>query len=305
MSALTLLYRGPHSSCNFGCGYCPFAKHEESVSQLSVDRSALERFVAWVHNAPSLGFTSISVFFTPWGEALVRPWYTEAFVALTRLPQVRRVAVQSNIAGSLDFIADCPAGKVGIWGTWHPGWMSRRRFVAQFGVARAAGASISAGMVGLKEHLADARALRQELPDDAYLWINAYKDVADYYSAAEVDEWAAIDAHFRTNLLDHPSAGLQCRTGESVVSVDGDGVVRRCHFVRDPIGNLYDPGFSSVLRPRACPNATCGCHIGYVHLEPLALERVYGHGILERVIASNFDAGPRGSPTCTPTIHRG
>ena len=300
MSALTLLYRGPLSSCNFGCGYCPFAKREEDAGELDVDRAALRRFVAWVDAAPALGFSSISVFFTPWGEALVRPWYGDAFVELTALPHVRRVAVQSNIAGPLGFLTDCGRGKAAIWATWHPAWMSRRRFVAQFGVARAAGASISAGMVGLKEHLADARVLRRELPDDAYLWINAYKDVADYYTAPDVDAWAAIDPHFHTNLRDHPSAGLACRTGESVVSVDGDGVVRRCHFVRDAIGNLYDPVFAAALRPRSCPKATCGCHIGYAHLESLGLDRIYGDGVLERVIAGGLRGSPRHTPTSRP-----
>ena len=27
---LSILYRGPLSSCNYGCEYCPFAKHRET-----------------------------------------------------------------------------------------------------------------------------------------------------------------------------------------------------------------------------------------------------------------------------------
>lgn len=300
MTAISLLYRGPLSSCNFGCAYCPFAKREEDEPALAADRAALERFASWVESAPEHGFSSVSVFFTPWGEALVRPWYGDAFARLTALPHVRRVAVQTNVAGDLRFLARCPPGKAGIWATWHPGWMSRRRYLAQIGIARAAGASVSAGMVGLREHLDDARALRAELPDDVYLWINAYKDEPGYYAPAEIAAWEAIDPRFRTNLTDHPSRGLPCRTGESVVSVDGDGVVRRCHFVREPIGNLYDPGFPAVLRPRACPNATCGCHIGYVHLAPLGLDAVYGEGILERVIASGRSGSPTGTRSAPP-----
>jgi hypothetical protein len=37
------------------------------------------------------------------------------------------------------------------------------------------------------------------------------------------------------------------------------------------------------LQPRACTNATCGCHIGYVHLDYLELGKVFGSGLLERV----------------------
>jgi hypothetical protein len=67
------------------------------------------------------------------------------------------------------------------------------------------------------------------------------------------------------------------------VSVDGDGTVRRCHFVRDPIGNLYDPGFDACLAERPCPNETCGCHIGYVHLDRLGLYDTFRGGVLERI----------------------
>jgi hypothetical protein len=87
------------------------------------------------------------------------------------------------------------------------------------------------------------------------------------------------------NLVDHPSRGRPCRAGSAVISVDGDGDVRRCHFVEARIANLYDPGFEAALVPRPCPNATCGCHIGYVHLEPLGLEATFGDGILERIPA--------------------
>ena len=40
---LSILYRGPLSSCNYACDYCPFAKRKESYAQLEVDRRALER----------------------------------------------------------------------------------------------------------------------------------------------------------------------------------------------------------------------------------------------------------------------
>ena len=66
-------------------------------------------------------------------------------------------------------------------------------------------------------------------------------------------------------------------------SVDGAGDARRCHFVRDIIGNIYAPDFAARLQPRPCPAETCGCHIGYAHLEHLELEKVFGAGLLERI----------------------
>ena len=63
--------------------------------------------------------------------------------------------------------------------------------------------------------------------------------------------------------------------------------MRRCHFVREPIGNLYAPDWEAALRERPCPNDTCGCHIGYVHMNRLGLYERFGDGLLERV-PSNF-----------------
>ena len=30
-------------------------------------------------------------------------------------------------------------------------------------------------------------------------------------------------------------------------------------------------------------NATCGCHIGYIHRDDFALKRIYGENVLERI----------------------
>jgi hypothetical protein len=46
---------------------------------------------------------------------------------------------------------------------------------------------------------------------------------------------------------------------------------------------IYDADFDRCLAPRPCPNATCGCHIGYVHLQPLGLYERFGGGVLERI----------------------
>jgi hypothetical protein len=42
---LSILYRGPLSSCNYACAYCPFAKRRESSAELTRDRAALARFL--------------------------------------------------------------------------------------------------------------------------------------------------------------------------------------------------------------------------------------------------------------------
>ena len=47
-AAISILYRGPLSSCNYACGYCPFAKRRETREELAADARALGRFVDWV-----------------------------------------------------------------------------------------------------------------------------------------------------------------------------------------------------------------------------------------------------------------
>ncbi len=277
---LSILYRGPLSSCNYACGYCPFAKRTETAAELAHDRACLDRFVAWVggRSADALG-----VLFTPGGEALVRRWYQDALAALTHMPHVARAAIQTNLSCRLDWLGACDRTRLALWCTFHPGETSRARFLAKCRELRAHGVRFSVGVVGLKEHFAEIAALRRELPAEVYLWVNAYKRDPDYYTAEMVEELTRLDPLFPINNQRHPSRGESCRAGATVISVDGLGTVRRCHFIREPIGNLYAPDFERCLAERPCGNDTCGCHIGYVHLDRLRLYETFGDGVLERV----------------------
>ncbi|MEU1469287.1 STM4011 family radical SAM protein [Streptomyces sp. NPDC005761] len=291
---LTILYRGPLASCDYDCPYCPFAKRRDSREQLRADRAALERFTAWA--AAQTG-DRISVLFTPWGEALVRSWYRRAVVELARLPHVRRVAVQTNLSGRTQWLAAAGVAgrdKIALWCTYHPGQTPYERFLGRCGELVSLGIRHSVGVVGLEGHLGEARRLRAALPDEVYLWVNAAE--GHTYTDGEAERWTAIDPLFPYSRHPHRSAGVPCRTGESVISVDGEGTVRRCHFVRTGLGNLYDGSYRAALTPRACPLAVCDCHIGYVHLETLPLYDVFAGGVLERIPASPPSSAAPGSP---------
>lgn len=277
---LSILYRGPLSSCNYACDYCPFAKRTETPAELVHDRECLERFVSWVGGRTA---DTIGVLFTPWGEALVRRWYQDALAALTNESHVRKAAIQTNLSCKLDWVEACDRAKLALWCTFHPGETTRERFLAKCRELLDRGVRFSVGVVGLKEHVPEIEALRRELPADVYLWVNAYKREPDYYPPELVEELTRIDPLFPFNNHYHASRGESCRAGSGVVAVDGDGTVRRCHFVKEPIGNIYSPDFADCLAERPCPNATCGCHIGYVHLDRLGLYDTFGDGVLERV----------------------
>ncbi|HEY7416270.1 MAG TPA: STM4011 family radical SAM protein [Ktedonobacteraceae bacterium] len=275
---LSILYRGPLSSCNYGCDYCPFAKHRETREEHERDRLALERFLDWVSARSQ---DQIAIFFTPWGEALVRKRYQDAFVRLSTLPHVTKVAIQTNLSCRLDWTECCDKAKIALWTTYHPSQTSRERFLAKCRELITRDVRFSVGVVGLPEYMEEIMALRKELPQQIYLWINAYK--RHPYSSAEMSRLSEIDPLFPLNTRHYPSLGHPCRAGHSVISVDGDGVVRRCHFIKTPIGNLYSPDFEQCLSERLCTNTTCHCHIGYVHMPELQLDDVFGDGILERI----------------------
>jgi hypothetical protein len=276
---LSILYRGLLESCNYGCSYCPFAKKVDSRSELAEDAAALDRFVGWVGARTE---DELGIFFTPWGEALIRPAYQRAVVTLSRLANVRKIAIQTNLSCGLGWIERAHLASLALWCTYHPEWVARATFVAKIRYLHALGVRVSVGMVAFRRFEEEIHAMRAALPAEVYLWLNAPKS-AESLAPEEIARFAAVDPHFGWNVVAHPSLGRSCRTGASVVSVDERGDVRRCHFVDAVIGNLYDGSFDAALRERPCPNETCGCHIGYVHLDDLGLARLYGDGLLERV----------------------
>jgi hypothetical protein len=285
---LSILYRGPLASCDYDCAYCPFAKRRDSPEQLRADRAALARFTAWVREQTD---DRISILFTPWGEALTRSWYREAMVELSHLPHVTRVAAQTNLSCRLDWMERADLDTFALWSTYHPDQVAFERFADKHHGLVARGVRHSVGIVGMPEHLDAARRMASVLAQDGtYLWINGAEGHS--YTDAEAAQWTELDPLFEVSRSPHPSFGRPCRTGESVISVDGDGKVRRCHFVpkNDPAqllgSNLYDGSFRAALQPRPCPQLQCDCHIGYVHMPELGLYDAFGDGVLERVLRS-------------------
>lgn len=277
---LSVLYRGPLSGCNYSCNYCPFAKTKNTREELQDDTRKLNRFVDWVEKNPDIQF---SILFTPWGEALIRKSYQQAMQRLSHLANMSKVAIQTNLSCRLDWLSEVNKEKTALWATYHPGETSRRKFLNQCAQLDELGISYSVGVVGFKEVIPEIEALRQELPAETYLWINALKKQENYYTSEEKAMLIDIDPLVSHNMINHASSGKACKTGHTVISVDGDGTMQRCHFVKETIGNIYDPAFRSALFPRACSNATCGCHIGYVHLDHLNLYEVYQDKVLERI----------------------
>lgn len=275
----SILYRGPLSSCNYECDYCPFAKTRNTREELLDDERRLKNFQQWVETRSE----EIGILFTPWGEALVHRAYQKALCELSHLQNVRRVAIQTNLSCALDWVASANKQTLALWCTFHPTQLTLDHFVRQCRTLDAHGISYSVGIVGTKEAMPFMDALRDQLRPEVYVWVNAFKRDPQYYSDEEIARFTKFDSLFPINNTYHPSSGRACRTGHTVFSVDGNGDIRRCHFVKEVIGNIYQSNFERALHPRPCPAKTCGCHIGYVHLEELGMDAIFGEGLLERI----------------------
>ncbi len=279
---LSFLYRGALASCNYGCSYCPFAKRHENYAALEKDRQQLARFVDWLENRPATD--RLSVFFTPWGEALVHKAYRQAMIQLSHQPQIQKVAIQTNLSCHMAWIKAANTTKIGIWATYHPGETSLEAFLERCAVLRDLAISHSVGMVGKVAFFPDIQKMRQALPAETYLWINAYQPdkTKPAYREDEIAFLTEIDPLFPYNLGSYACLGARCGAGARSLSIAGDGTVQRCHFVKQRLGNLYEEPLDSLMEEAPCPAAQCHCHIGYVYLERLELEALYGEGLLER-----------------------
>jgi MoaA/NifB/PqqE/SkfB family radical SAM enzyme len=277
---LTILYRGSLVSCNYGCEYCPFAKRQQTAAELAIDHQALNRFTQWIADHPEHQF---SLLFTPWGEALIHSSYQTNLSRLSHLPNVTKVAIQTNLSCHLDWIPQANPPTLALWTTFHPEWSNLDRFVEKCHYLQQHNIYFSVGVVGFAHFKSAIAELRDRLPKNIYLWINAVKKELPNLDPNDRAFFQSIDPFYELNTKHYSSLGKSCRAGQSVFSVDGDGTMRRCHFIADTIGNIYEPGFEQALGDRPCSNQTCHCHIGYVHLEDLGFDAVFGDRVLERI----------------------
>ena len=279
--SLSFLYRGTLSSCNYACAYCPFAKKQDSRALLARDAREVARFTDWLAQQSR----AISVLFTPWGEALVRRHYRSAMQTLAALPHVKQVALQTNLAGPLNWLDGMEGReKIGLWCTYHPGQTTLARFLERCARLDAMGVRYSVGVVALHAHYDAIRALRAALPPHVYLWLNAYDRRGPGYYAAQDLAWLdAIDPWFAQNRRPVPSRGKGCFAGETSLSVDGDGELARCHFLPERLGNLYEDDLADMLQERSCPRFKCDCYIGYAQRKDLPFQQLFGDGVLARL----------------------
>jgi len=278
---LSIVYRGRLSGCNYDCHYCPFAKRVDDKETLMKDASELNQFVNWAEAREG----KLKILFTPWGEALIRKPYQDALIRLSHMPHVERVSIQTNLSCKLGWIDALDAKTASLWCTYHPEEVPIQKFLKQCAKLDSANINYSVGIVGIKQAFPDITLLRSQLSASIYLWINAYKDEGEeYYDKDDIAFLKQVDPYFELNLKNYESLGRACRAGDESISVDGEGNARRCHFIPEIIGNIYDGSLDAALRPRLCIRKLCDCHIGYSNIPDLELDKIFAGWALGRIV---------------------
>ena len=228
MDRRTILYRGSLKSCNYHCGYCPFSKHRCSERELEKDRTHWFRFCESLNErAEALNIRALMV--VPYGEALIHPWYWEGLGALTKLDAIDAAGSQTNlsfsIVRSLEIFehAGGVREKLRLWATFHPEMTSCGEFAEKCAALRREGILFCAGAVGVPENLEVLQRLREMLPREVYLWINAMDGLGRSYTEDEFQRFSSIDPYFYREIRPVPADESLCR---SRLFVEADGTVK-------------------------------------------------------------------------------
>ena len=168
--------------------------------------------------------------------------------SLTRMPHVRKAAIQTNLSCKLDWVDACDRTGSPSGATFHPREIDRETLpgeVPRTGsprrpLQRRRGRPQGTPRRDRRPFAASCRrtSTSGSTPTSASRTITPPEMV----SSSTAHRPAVPDQH---PLPPQPGRAMPGRA--TVISVDGDGTVRRCHFIREPIGNLYAPDFE------ACP----------------------------------------------------
>lgn len=265
MSHKVILYRGSLKSCNYDCSYCPFSKHQSGQRELQQDRKAWFRFVeSMVGAVASDDYRAFML--TPYGEALIYPWYWEGLAKLSRTEKLEVVGAQTNLSFSLKDSLDYfeknggKIEKLRLWASFHPEMISPENFAEKCIQVWRSGITVCAGAVGKPENLKWIQKLRSLLPKGIYLWINKMDGLRRDYTEAEKTAFLEMDPYFWQELIPVPAEEKQC---QERLFVESDGRQRICNIGRVVEGNWYDDKRGEDGISLRCNRKFCSCYLAY------------------------------------------
>lgn len=266
----TIYYRGFLKSCNYHCSYCAFVKGCADEEEIRREERGLRSFYQQISKRSE----PVEILFTPYGEGLIHEIYQETMAALSALPQVRAVGIQTNLSlepeGFLRLLRERgePA-KIRLWATYHAEMAERQSFLDR--VKHLAGeVKIAVGMVATLANEEEIRQLRVELPPEIYLWLNAMDRRKAAFSPERIERLQEIDPMFAYEFAD-------CRRR----SMAGKGFAY-CAAVENVYmdrGSRQEPCFfqrAGKKRREAChEHRLCDCYLGYSNFTGSPLARFF------------------------------
>lgn len=284
MAIKTLLYRGALKSCNYQCSYCLFSISKASQKELTTDQEQFERFCESIKKrAPIQGIEAIMI--VPHGEVLLYPYYWEGLARISRLETIQAVGSQTNLSFPITKFLKLfeKAGghleKLRLWTTFHPEMVSLSMFLKQCRKLKREGISFSVGTVGVPGNLEIISQLREELPEEIYLWIDRMDGAKHPYSKEELEAFQNIDPFFSQELTRKKADKSQCLNR---LFVKGDGKIHLCSLSPPLEGNWYD-GYDDLPQPE-CSQKECSCYLAYAGREDFEHSRYFGDYPLFRIL---------------------
>lgn len=247
-------YRGYLTSCNYSCEYCPFSKRKMTAEQEKKDREALEKFLCQMEAETEEHALQI----VPYGEALVHSYYWEAMAKFSRIRTEVYTGCQTNLSFPVEqmvsFFESCGGEKrkLRLWCTFHPSMTSVDTFVSQCRKLAQAGIAYCVGVVGDPDEYSSIQTLREELPEEIYVWINRMEGRKKRYTETEIQEFQKIDPYFFLELQHFRADSNLCRHS---VFQEAKGDRYFCNLHAAQAGRSSDN--------HSCKRKECNCYLAY------------------------------------------
>lgn len=262
---ITFFYRSYIRECNYTCSYCPFVKGHYTEKNIQKDREYFNKLIDYIKENYQEEF---ALFLAPRGEIMILEHYFEGIARLLKLKNLKNLVVQSNFSGKIEWLKNLEnKEKFNLWLSFHPEFVTMSNFVKKLKILNSYGVNYCVGSVGVKENFSLLKELRDTVPPENYMWINAYKDIKNYYSSEDIEFLTTLDPLFKYNLTDYKSLGEVCSAGYDSFFLEYNGDVRRCFGSMKKLGNIYNDNLEDIALKTSCKRKICDCFIGYINLK--------------------------------------
>ncbi len=266
-------YRGYAKDCNYSCSYCPFVKEKQASSEifnkenLDKDEKYLNKFVNFIKNTKFEN--TVSILFTPYGEALTKSYYLKALAKLSQLNHIESVSCQTNASfvakNFLSFLEQEKAdfNKIALWASFHPSMITAEDFSNNINILSNK-ISLSVGCVDFIKNKDKIVLLSQLLLPSIYLWVNKAEGnfKRNNIQGIEIFDFSKIDPLYKFEKENFTCDINKCSAGIDSLFVKEDGKTFLCHTCKEKIGNIYED-FSTEIKRKS--TGKCTCYLSYCY----------------------------------------